>query len=82
MVASDITLAVGDRARRISALPAALIIILVFAATAAWAGSAPREPYSCRLYADASRQCVAGSCDDRRVHRLKRECLRDAGGQP
>jgi len=82
MVTSDITPAVGDRNRRFSALLAALIIILAFAATPAGAGSAPREPYSCRLYADASRKCAASSCDDRRLHRLKRGCLRDGGGLP
>jgi hypothetical protein len=49
MVTSDITPAVGDRNRRFSGLLAALIIILAFAATPAGAGSAPREPYSCRL---------------------------------
>ena len=47
----------------------------------AQAGPAPREPYSCRLYVDASRQCGVGNCDDRRLHRLKRECLRQGGRQ-
>ena len=86
MVASDITLAVGDGARSLRGLSAALVIILALAATSAQAGQAPREPYSCRLYADADGRCALLNCsdrgDDRRLHRLKRECLRDGGGQP
>jgi hypothetical protein len=81
LVTSDITLAVGDCAGRISAFLAALII-LAFAAMPVRAGSAPREPYSCRLYVAVDRQCTFGNCDGRRLHRLKRECLRDGGGQP
>jgi hypothetical protein len=46
MVALDITLAVGDGARGMSALRVALVIILALAATSAQAGQAPREPYS------------------------------------
>jgi hypothetical protein len=41
----------------------------------------PREPYSCRLFADAQRQCAFGNCDERRQQRLRRECVRD-GGRP
>ena len=86
MVASDITLAVSDGARRMSDLSAALVIILALAATSAQAGQAPREPYSCRLYADAGGHCALLNCSDRgndlRLHRLKRKCLRDGGGQP
>src|SRR5262249_87312 len=47
------------------------------------AGQAPREPYSCWLYADAGGHCALLNCSDRgnerRRHRLKRECLRDGG---
>ena len=86
IVASDITLAVGDGARRLCGLSAALVIILALAETSAHAGQAPREPYSCRLYADAVGRCALLNCsdrgNDRRLHRLKRECLRDGGGQP
>jgi hypothetical protein len=86
MVASDIRLAVGDRARCISLVRAALVFILTLAAMSVQAGQAPREPYSCRLYADAGGQCAFLNCsdrvNDRRLHRLKRECLRDGGGQP
>ena len=59
IVASDITLAVDDGARRLSGLCAALVIILGFAALPAQAGPAPREPYSCRLYVDAFGNCDA-----------------------
>jgi hypothetical protein len=76
MVASEITLAVGDGARSISALRAALVFILALAAVSAQAGQAPREPYSCRLYADAGGHCALLNCSDRgnerRLHRLKR----------
>jgi hypothetical protein len=86
MVASDIRIAVGDRARGISVLRAALVFILALAAMSAQAGQAPREPYSCRLYADAGGHCALLNCNDRgndrRLRRLKRECLRDGGGQP
>jgi len=85
MVASNITLAVGDVARSISALRAALVFILALAEMSAQAGQAPREPYSCWLYADAGGHCALLNCSDRdngRRHRLKRECLRDGGGQP
>ncbi|MBO0758907.1 MAG: hypothetical protein J2P54_23925 [Bradyrhizobiaceae bacterium] len=40
-----------------------------------------RERYSCRLYADARRQCAFGICDERRLRRLEWECVRD-GGRP
>jgi len=86
MVASDIRIAVGDRACGVSVVRAALVFILASAAMSAQAGQAPREPYSCRLYADAGGHCVFLNCtdrgSDRRLHRLKRECLRDGGGQP
>ena len=86
MVASDIRIAVGDRARCISLVRAALVFILTLAAMSAQAGQAPREPYSCRLYADAGGHCALLNCNDRgndrRLRRLKRECLRDGGGQP
>jgi hypothetical protein len=42
MVASDIRIAVGDRARGISVLRAALVFILALAAMSAQAGQAPR----------------------------------------
>ena len=84
MVASDIRIAVG--ARGISVVRTALVFILTLAAMSTQAGQAPREPYSCRLYADAGGHCALLKCDDRgndrRLHRLKRECLRDGGGQP
>jgi hypothetical protein len=84
MVASDIRIAVG--ARGISVVRAALVFILTLAAMSAQAGQAPSEPYSCRLYADAGGHCAFLNCsdrvNDRRLHRLKRECLRDGGGQP
>jgi hypothetical protein len=86
MVASDIRIAVCDRARGISVVRAALVFILALAAMSAQAGQAPREPYSCRLYADTGGHCPLLNCNDRgndrRLHRLKRECLRDGGGQP
>jgi hypothetical protein len=86
MVASEVTLAVGNGARSMSAFRAALAFILALAAMSAQAGQAPREPYSCRLYADAGGHCALLNCSDRgnerRLHRLKRECLRDGGGQP
>ena len=86
MVAPDITLTVGDGPGGMSALRAALVVILALAAISAQAGQAPREPYSCRLYADAGSHCALLNCsdrgNDRRLHRLKRECLRDGGGQP
>jgi hypothetical protein len=43
--------------------------------------AADSEPYSCRLFADAQRQCAFGNCDDRQLQRLRRECIRD-GGRP
>jgi hypothetical protein len=43
MVASDIRLAVGDRARCISLVRAALVFILTLAAMSAQAGQAPRR---------------------------------------
>jgi len=64
------------------ALRPLLVIILTFAAMPTEAGSAPREPPSCRLYIAVQRQCTLGSCGGRRLHRLKHECLRDGGGQP
>ena len=39
----------------------------------------PERPYSCRLYDDEQKKCAFGSCDQRVVERLKRECLRDGG---
>jgi hypothetical protein len=86
MVASEVTLAVGNGASSISAFRAALVFILALTAMSAQAGQAPCEPYSCRLYADAGGHCALLNCSDRgnerRLHRLKRECLRDGGGQP
>lgn len=38
-------------------------------------------PYSCRLYYDEQKKCAFGSCDQRTLDRLKKECLRD-GGRP
>jgi hypothetical protein len=64
------------------ALCPVLVILLAFATLPVQASSAPHEPYSCRLYVDAHRQCAFGSCDDRRLHRLKQECRRDGGGRP
>jgi hypothetical protein len=85
MVVSHIRRAVGGGVRGISALRATLVFMLVLAAMSAQAGQAPHEPYSCRLYADAGGHCALLNCSDRgddRLHRLKRECLRDDGGQP
>ena len=59
-VASDITLMVDAGTRRSSALRGALVIMLAAAAMPAQAGSAPREPYPCQLYVDASRQSFSG----------------------
>ena len=64
------------------ALRPLLVIILMFAAMPSEAGSVPRELPSCRLYIAAQRQCTLDSCDGRRLHRLKHECLRDGGGLP
>jgi cytochrome b561 len=58
MVASDIWIAVGDRACGISVVRVALVFILASAAMSAQAGQVPREPYSCRLYADAGGHCA------------------------
>jgi hypothetical protein len=44
---------VATATRGTRVLRAALFIILLFAAMSAQVGSAPREPYSCRLYVDA-----------------------------
>jgi hypothetical protein len=86
MVASEITLAVGDGARSISDLRAALVFILALPAVSAQAGQVPREPYSCRLYVYAGGHCALLNCsdrgNDRRLHLLKRECLRDGGCLP
>lgn len=57
---------------------------LAAAVTAAAAGdpNPPREPYSCRQYHEAERNCGAfGNCDAKILERLKRDCLRD-GGRP
>jgi hypothetical protein len=61
--------------------PALLLALAVALAAAFPVFAAPREPYACRLHADARRQCAFGNCDHRRLHRLERECLRD-GGRP
>lgn len=64
--------------------PLILVALAVAAvATAAAADSPPpREPYSCRQYHEAERNCGAfGNCDAKILERLKRDCLRD-GGRP
>ena len=38
-----------------------------------------QRPFSCRLLTDEQKKCAFGSCDQRVVERLKRECLRDGG---
>jgi hypothetical protein len=48
------------------ALRPVLVILLAFATLPVQASSAPLEPYSCRLYVDAHRQCAFGSYGDRR----------------
>jgi hypothetical protein len=56
----------------------AIILALAFVAAApAGATDPPKEPYSCRLFADEQKKCAFGSCDQRTVEPLKRECLRD-----
>jgi hypothetical protein len=86
MFVSHVRRAVGDGVRDTRALRATLVFIPALAAMSAQAGQAPHEPYSCRLYADAGSHCALLNCsdrgNDRRLHRLKRECLRDGGGQP
>jgi hypothetical protein len=59
----------------------ALLALALVCAAATPAGAADQAPYSCRLYDDAQRQCAFGSCDQRLLDRLRRECLRD-GGRP
>jgi hypothetical protein len=60
----------------------ALALAAAFPALAAdTSGAPPREPYSCRLFADEQKKCAFGSCDQRTIERLKRECIRD-GGRP
>jgi hypothetical protein len=53
----------------------ALLLSLYLVATG------PPPPYSCQLLYQAQRQCAFGSCDKRRLDRLRNECLRD-GGRP
>lgn len=66
--------------------PAILLALLIAALVGSDPAEAqnqapPQRPYSCRLYDDARRQCAFGNCDQRRIDRLERECLRD-GGRP
>jgi hypothetical protein len=67
------------------ALMLAAVFVLFFLALQIWppayGQTLPREPYSCRLFADAQRQCAFANCDDRRQQRLRRECVRN-GGRP
>ena len=82
-MASDTTLALGDdlRVRRLS--------VFVPRSSSSWRSLPyPRRPVRLRanpisvgFYVDAGRQCAFGNCDDHRLHRLKRECLREGGGQ-
>ena len=65
------------------AVSAALILVLALVAVpvlAPWANENQR-PFSCRLLTDEQKKCAFGSCDQRTIERLKRECLRD-GGSP
>jgi hypothetical protein len=62
-------------------IDAGLLALSLTLAVPAWAADPPKEPYSCRLFADEQRKCAFGSCDPRTIERLKRECLRD-GGRP
>jgi hypothetical protein len=78
-----------ERTVRRATIDFALILVAVFALfflamqiwPAAYGQTPPRELYSCRLFADAQRQCAFGNCDERRQQRLRRECVRD-GGRP
>jgi hypothetical protein len=64
---------------KLTAWPLAMFIV---GSAAAAAAQQPGEtPYSCRLYYDERQKCAFGSCDQRVLDRLKRECLRD-GGRP
>jgi hypothetical protein len=54
---------------------------IVAQTTAVIAQVESQRPYSCRLLTDEQKKCAFGSCDQRVVERLKRECLRD-GGRP
>jgi len=56
--------------------------MMAFLAGVGLAGRAdpPERPYSCRLHDDEQKKCAFGSCDDRALERLKRECIRDGGG--
>jgi hypothetical protein len=66
--------------RLLAFIGAALLIAASAARAADTSGTAtPHEPYSCRLFADEQRKCAFGSCDQRTIERLKRECLRDGG---
>jgi hypothetical protein len=78
-----------ERTVRRATIDFALILVAVFLLfflamqiwPPAYGQTPPREPYSCRLYYDEQRKCAFGSCDQRTLERLKRECLRD-GGRP
>jgi hypothetical protein len=60
---------------------AAALVLAALAGPAAAPSKDQRAPYSSRLYYDAQKKCMFGSCDARTLERLKSECQRD-GGRP
>jgi hypothetical protein len=68
---------ISDHAAKL--LAAVVVARLISASTVAQTGP-PQHPYSCHFYDDEQKKCASGSCDAGIVERLKRECLRDAGG--
>ena len=56
-----------------------LVLALVAVPVPAPQANENQRPFSCRLLSDEQRKCASGSCDERTVERLKRECLRDGG---
>jgi len=73
----------GDRPLRRAAVSvkAGLLLVLALVAVPVPAPQANenQRPFSCRLLTDEQKKCAFGSCDQRVVERLKRECLRDGG---
>ena len=63
-----------------SGWPGALIVLTLVAVPALGAAANENQrPYSCRLLADEQKKCAIGSCDQRTIERLWRECQRDGG---
>jgi hypothetical protein len=58
---------------------ASRILALSIGVVLAFSARAAEPPYSCKLQQDAARACAFGSCDQRELDRLTRECLRDHG---